>query len=127
MQRILVTGATGFLGGAVARALHEQGACVVATGRDIRKGGDLARRGLTFHGCDLATNASDVAHLIERCDAVVHCVRCALDHVDKARVTLNPDCGFAPGSGAVVDMDEVYRKLQIEAQAAGRLRDIFGG
>ena len=60
------------------------------------------------------------------CDAVVHCVRCALDHVDKARVTLNPDCGFAPGSGAVVDMDEVYRKLQIEAQAAARLREMLG-
>jgi methionine synthase II (cobalamin-independent) len=57
---------------------------------------------------------------------VVHCVRCALQHVAKERVTLNPDCGFAPGSGAVVDMDEVYRKLQIEAEAAGRLREMMG-
>ncbi len=58
------------------------------------------------------------------CDAVVDCVRCAMQHLAPDRVTLNPDCGFAPGSGAVVDMDEVYRKLQIEVQAAGRLREM---
>jgi 5-methyltetrahydropteroyltriglutamate--homocysteine methyltransferase len=58
-------------------------------------------------------------------DAVVHCVTCALDHLDAGRVTLNPDCGFAPGSGAVVDMDEVYQKLRIEAEAAARLRELF--
>lgn len=73
MQRILITGATGFLGGAVASALHEQGECVIATGRDISKGGLLARKGLTFHACDLATDAADLDHVIERCDAVVHC------------------------------------------------------
>ena len=61
------------------------------------------------------------------CDAVVHRVRGALDHLDKARVTLNPDCGFAPGSGAVVNMDEVYQKLQTETEAASRLRELFPG
>ena len=60
------------------------------------------------------------------CDAVTHCVACALDHLDAERITLNPDCGFAPGSGAMVDMDEVYRKLQIESEAATRLRERFG-
>lgn len=73
MQRILITGATGFLGGAVASALQEQGARVVAAGRDIRKGGDLARQGLNFLPCDLATDAADVAQMIAHCDAVVHC------------------------------------------------------
>jgi 5-methyltetrahydropteroyltriglutamate--homocysteine methyltransferase len=62
---------------------------------------------------------------VTTCDAVVHCVTCALDHLDADRVTLNPDCGFAPGSGAVVDMDEVYQKLQIEVAAANRLRGRF--
>jgi 5-methyltetrahydropteroyltriglutamate--homocysteine methyltransferase len=62
---------------------------------------------------------------VTTCDAVVHCVTCALDHLDAGRITLNPDCGFAPGSGAVVDMDEVYRKLQIETAAAARLRERF--
>jgi 5-methyltetrahydropteroyltriglutamate--homocysteine methyltransferase len=60
------------------------------------------------------------------CDAVVRCVACALEHLDAGRVTLNPDCGFAPGSGAVVDIDEVYRKLQIEVEAATKLRERFG-
>jgi 5-methyltetrahydropteroyltriglutamate--homocysteine methyltransferase len=60
------------------------------------------------------------------CDAVTHCVACALDHLDAERITLNPDCGFAPGSGAIVDMDEVYAKLRIEAEAAVKLRERFG-
>ncbi len=59
------------------------------------------------------------------CAAVVRCVACALEHLDAERITLNPDCGFAPGSGAVVDMDEVYRKLQIEVEAATKLRERF--
>jgi 5-methyltetrahydropteroyltriglutamate--homocysteine methyltransferase len=62
---------------------------------------------------------------ITSCDAVVHCVTCALEHLDAGRVTLNPDCGFAPGSGAVVDIDEVYQKLRIETAAAARLRELF--
>ena len=42
--------------------------------------------------------------------------------VDAKRITLNPDCGFAPGSGTVVDMDEVYRKLCNQVEAARILR-----
>jgi len=46
----------------------------------------------------------------------------ALGRVDKARITLNPDCGFAPGSAAKVDIDEVYLKLKAEVRAAQLLR-----
>jgi 5-methyltetrahydropteroyltriglutamate--homocysteine methyltransferase len=46
----------------------------------------------------------------------------ALQRVDAQRITLNPDCGFAPGSAARVDLDEVYLKLCAEAQAARLLR-----
>src|SRR5476651_892081 len=46
----------------------------------------------------------------------------ALSRIDKTRITLNPDCGFAPGSAAKVDIDEVYLKLKAEAKAAGMLR-----
>ena len=38
---------------------------------------------------------------------------------------LNPDCGFAPGSGAVVSIDEAYRKLCNEVAAAKMLREEF--
>ena len=46
----------------------------------------------------------------------------ALSRIDKGRITLNPDCGFAPGSAAKVDTDEVYLKLKAEAEAARLLR-----
>ena len=46
----------------------------------------------------------------------------ALSRIDKKRITLNPDCGFAPGSAAKVDTDEVYLKLKAEAEAAWMLR-----
>ena len=50
----------------------------------------------------------------------------ALARVDARRITLNPDCGFAPGSAANVDIDEVYRKLGAECQAARLLRRRHG-
>src|SRR5258706_10296968 len=49
-------------------------------------------------------------------------VRQALKHLAPERVTLNPDCGFAPGSGAVVSIDEAYHKLCNQAEAARVLR-----
>lgn len=52
-------------------------------------------------------------------------VRRALKFLAPERVTLNPDCGFAPGSGAVVNLDETYRKLCNEAGAARRLREEY--
>jgi 5-methyltetrahydropteroyltriglutamate--homocysteine methyltransferase len=52
-------------------------------------------------------------------------VRKALEFLGKERVVLNPDCGFAPGSGAVVSIDEAYRKLCHEVEAARILRREF--
>lgn len=46
--------------------------------------------------------------------------------VSPERVTLNPDCGFAPGMGATVDPDEVYTKLRNQGRAARLLREEFG-
>jgi 5-methyltetrahydropteroyltriglutamate--homocysteine methyltransferase len=59
-------------------------------------------------------------------ELIVSRVRQALKYLAAERITLNPDCGFAPGSGAVVSMDEAYRKLQNEVQAAGMLRGQLG-
>ncbi len=50
-------------------------------------------------------------------------VRQALRFLPAERITLNPDCGFAPGSGAQVSLDEAYQKLCNEAAAARLLRD----
>ncbi len=63
---------------------------------------------------------------VDSAATVVARVTKALGHLSAERITLNPDCGFAPGSGAVVDLDEVYRKLRIEAQAAAILRERYG-
>ena len=61
----------------------------------------------------------------EDAQRIVGRVERALTRIDKSRVTLNPDCGFAPGSAAKVDIDEVYLKLRAEAQAARMLRERF--
>jgi len=60
----------------------------------------------------VAQDAAQIAARVER----------ALERIDAKRITLNPDCGFAPGSAADVDLDEVYGKLAAEAQAARALR-----
>ncbi len=49
-------------------------------------------------------------------------VRKALEFLAPERISLNPDCGFAPGSGAVVSLDETYQKLCNEVEAARILR-----
>lgn len=63
---------------------------------------------------------------IDSVDTIVDRVEQALEHVAAERITLNPDCGFAPGSAAVVSIDEVYAKLKNEAEAARRLREKYG-
>lgn len=59
---------------------------------------------------------------IDPVDVIVERVERALRHVAAERITLNPDCGFAPGSAANVSIDEVYQKLKNEVAAARRLR-----
>ena len=59
-------------------------------------------------------------------ETIVERVEMALRHVSPSRITLNPDCGFAPGSAAEVSLDEVYTKLKNEVAAAARLREKYG-
>ena len=59
---------------------------------------------------------------MEQPQTIVARVDRALARIDAKRITLNPDCGFAPGSAARVDIDEVYLKLRAEAEAARLLR-----
>ena len=63
---------------------------------------------------------------IDSVETIVDRVEQALQHVSPERITLNPDCGFAPGSAAVVSIDEVYAKLKNEVEAARRLREKYG-
>ena len=63
---------------------------------------------------------------IDSADTIASRVEMALKHVAPSRITLNPDCGFAPGSAAEVSLDEVYTKLRNEVEAARRLREKYG-
>jgi 5-methyltetrahydropteroyltriglutamate--homocysteine methyltransferase len=63
---------------------------------------------------------------VDSADTIVERVEMALRYLDPSRITLNPDCGFAPGSAADVSLDEVYIKLKHEVAAAHRLRDKYG-
>jgi 5-methyltetrahydropteroyltriglutamate--homocysteine methyltransferase len=58
-------------------------------------------------------------------ETIVARVEQALQHVAAERITLNPECGFAPGSAAKVSIDEVYIKLKNEVEAARRLRENY--
>src|SRR3954468_24811557 len=63
---------------------------------------------------------------IDSAETIVSRVEQALKHIAPERITLNPDCGFAPGSAAEVSLDEVYTKLKNEVEAAHRLREKYG-
>jgi nucleoside-diphosphate-sugar epimerase len=70
---IVVTGATGFLGGALVRRLRAEGVLVRASGRDVRRGEALAREtGADFVRADLAV-VSDADRALRDSLAVVHC------------------------------------------------------
>ena len=50
----------------------------------------------------------------------------AMKHVDPGRLSLNPDCGFAPGLAIDMPLDEPYQKLSNEAAACRQLRERYG-
>ena len=63
---------------------------------------------------------------VDSADTIVGRVEAALQYIEPQRLTLNPDCGFAPGSAADVSIDEVFVKLQNEVEAARQLRERYG-
>jgi 5-methyltetrahydropteroyltriglutamate--homocysteine methyltransferase len=69
---------------------------------------------------------STVPGQVDSVETIVGRVQKALEHIAPERIVLNPECGFAPGSGARVDIDEVYQKIKNEVAAAKVLREQFG-
>jgi short-subunit dehydrogenase len=91
-KRVLVAGATGVLGGAVARALHREGARVALAGRDT---GKLAALADALDGAPTATlDALD----LDRCAAVVGEAADALGGLDLLVVAIGV-AAFGPGEG----------------------------
>ena len=62
---------------------------------------------------------------VDSVETIVSRVKQACQFLAPERITLNPDCGFAPGSGAVVSIDEAYQKIRNEVAAAEILRQEF--
>jgi nucleoside-diphosphate-sugar epimerase len=71
-KRIFVTGATGFIGGAVARRLHAIGAHVLALARDPARGERLAQLGIEIMHGDVTDAARMQAILAQDVQVVMH-------------------------------------------------------
>ena len=75
-MRVLVTGATGFIGSSVSRALLAEGHEVTGLVRDPARAADLAAAGATLHRADMR-EPSGYAPLVADVDAVVHAAQLA--------------------------------------------------
>ena len=71
-MKAFVTGATGFIGGRLARKLRERGDDVVALVRSRDKGQPLAGQGCQLVEGDLSTSREELAEAMAGCDAVFH-------------------------------------------------------
>ena len=60
---------------------------------------------------------------VESVDDVIARVDAASRYVDRDRIVLHPDCGFAPSVQNPMDLDEAYEKLRVMSDAAARLRE----
>jgi nucleoside-diphosphate-sugar epimerase len=70
-MRILITGASGFIGSHTARHLAGLGHEVVATGRDADRLGALGDTSCVLRTADLSADTLD--SLVEGCEAIIHC------------------------------------------------------
>ncbi len=60
---------------------------------------------------------------VETPELVASRAEAAMEHVDRARITLHPDCGFSPSVQNPMDLDEAYLKLQAMCSASRLLRE----
>jgi nucleoside-diphosphate-sugar epimerase len=70
---VLVTGATGFLGGHTVRRLLARGAYVKALGRNPDKAQDLIALGADFYPVDIWWDPAPIKNLCRDVDTVIHC------------------------------------------------------
>ena len=58
-------------------------------------------------------------------EEIVARVEEAMKYVAPERLSINPDCGFAPGMTSGPPLEEAYLKPKTEAEAARRLREMY--
>jgi nucleoside-diphosphate-sugar epimerase len=71
-MRIIITGATGFVGRNLAECFHDEGMDVVATGRSSLKGAELRDKGIAFEKADIR-ETDQVVKAFSPADCVIHC------------------------------------------------------
>lgn len=76
MEKVLITGATGFLGRHTAQRLIGEGAQVTGLGRSLSQGRLLTEMGARFVSCDLA-HANNLGEIFRDHDLVIHCAALA--------------------------------------------------
>lgn len=108
-MRVLVTGATGFTGGHLARALAARGDTVRALVRDVSKATHLADAGIELHEGDLRDRAS-VAKAASRVDVVYHIA------------AIYRQAGLREAEYRAINAEAV--RTVIDAAAAGRARRV---
>jgi 5-methyltetrahydropteroyltriglutamate--homocysteine methyltransferase len=85
--------------------------------------GDYAVLAKLPENCSVGLGCVDCrSEHIDTSEEIVARVEKALQHVAPERLTLHPDCGFAPGSAVDIPIDEAYKKLCNEVAAARILR-----
>jgi len=62
---------------------------------------------------------------IEKSDSIVSKVEDAINYLGSDKITLNPDCGFAPSSSNPMDLDEAYLKLKELSSASVYLKNKY--
>ncbi|MCX6040804.1 MAG: NAD-dependent epimerase/dehydratase family protein [Caldilinea sp.] len=92
-MKALITGATGFVGGALARRLHGLGWQVVGLGRNWEAGKQLAAAGITFLPGELR-DAATIAAACRGREIVFHCAGCREANVGRLVHVSTPSIYF---------------------------------
>ncbi|MFC1830158.1 NAD-dependent epimerase/dehydratase family protein [Thermodesulfobacteriota bacterium] len=71
-MKIIITGATGFLGRNLAEHFHDDGMQVVITGRSPDVGDELQKKGIEFQKADIL-DLNELNHAVSFADCLIHC------------------------------------------------------
>ena len=74
-MKVLVTGATGFLGFKVCEVLKKNFCNVIGTGRNEIKGKELEKKDISFIKADLS-DIKEMASVVENVDHIIHLSAC---------------------------------------------------
>ncbi len=77
-MKLIITGATGFIGRNFTETLHSKGFDILATGRSKKVGKEILDSGIYFEPLDIL-NKEQVNHVFSKCDCVIHCAGKAAD------------------------------------------------